>query len=240
MFFDRIVLFNMFSYKGEQTFDLSRNSTDADKPIVLIHGDNGNGKTSLLRCMKLLFCGVSDSLRAEVRPGGKLSQSNFVHGDSAEWDGILNRGARDNRCFVSVVWHDDHQQITVTRKWDFNQPLNAQAVHGELTISIKKVEGDKTDFMEGDRAKRYLDSILPSAFVPFFFFDGEQIAVLAQERSKEESKKIESLLKIAPIESLGKALEKIKSKLRTQAFDQNTSRKLGDVNARLKTLDEVF
>lgn len=53
MIFHRITLNNLFSYRGEQSFELAP-SKNCDGRLTLILGRNGFGKTSLLNAVKLL------------------------------------------------------------------------------------------------------------------------------------------------------------------------------------------
>ena len=86
MIFDRIIIRNLFSYYGEQVFDLT--GATAERNIVLIFGRNGYGKTNFLKSLKLLFCGSEDQALRQFRNiygktgGAHLSPRHFVDGVS--------------------------------------------------------------------------------------------------------------------------------------------------------------
>lgn len=54
IFYKRITICNLFAYYGEQNVEFI---SSQGKPIYLLFGRNGFGKTSFIRSVKLLFAG---------------------------------------------------------------------------------------------------------------------------------------------------------------------------------------
>lgn len=77
MIIDRVIISNLFSYRGQQIFDLSP-ATDTRRNIALIHGRNGYGKTSFINSVKLLFLGTSDAMLSTVQTGRKLRPKDYI------------------------------------------------------------------------------------------------------------------------------------------------------------------
>ena len=62
MFIYKITICNLFAYYGEVSVEFQKQN---GKNLYCIYGDNGFGKTSFIRCAKLLFLGtggVSENL----------------------------------------------------------------------------------------------------------------------------------------------------------------------------------
>lgn len=203
MIFKSVTIHNLFSYHGEVCFDLARPEGE-ERNIVVIKGRNGYGKTSFLNSVKLLFGGVTKELMAGVQRGSPLSQQkSFVLG-TQEWWGIMNHKARANdetRCGVSAVLLDDAGQETrVTRNWNL---LNGD-YKGRLTVSTPR----KLEFND-EEAQQYLSRVLPLDYIPFFFFDAEEVGYLAEANRNQTIEKMEQLLNIRPVDNLQETLKEI-------------------------------
>ncbi|MDM8543232.1 ATP-binding protein [Desulfococcaceae bacterium HSG9] len=83
---------NLFSYFHKQEIDLT--APDGERNIAIIFGRNGYGKTSLLTCLKLLFAGVTESLRRTVQRQRAPTENQYILGVGDDWWGIMNRRAR--------------------------------------------------------------------------------------------------------------------------------------------------
>ena len=109
-----IEISNMFSYYGRNKidFDLS----DDSKNINIIYGRNGNGKTSFINSIKLLFLGTqnplySKQLRKSVSENGTIALLDYVVGNK-NWYGILNKKAKseaENSFFISIDFFENNK-----------------------------------------------------------------------------------------------------------------------------------
>lgn len=159
MIFHRITLTNLFSYKGEQTFNLAPTEGQSSR-LALIIGRNGFGKTSLLNAVKLLFLGTEDKNQRR-----SMSRSAYVLGDGGKWSGILNRQARSEgatSCSVRIeVGPPDHVELVAQRSW---------TIKGDSFVpndEVLEVEVDGRP-LAGEVAEARLDEFLPRELVPFF------------------------------------------------------------------------
>jgi DNA sulfur modification protein DndD len=138
MIFERICIQNLFSYYGEQTFDFP--SPTADKPVVLIAGRNGFGKTSFINSVKLLFLGTADQMLRDAQVGKNLSAKTYLLGIDRVWQGIFNRQARENQQTeygITLVWREDKGRVTVHRHWHYENG----ALEPCLSIRVSVIRG---------------------------------------------------------------------------------------------------
>lgn len=221
MIFQSITLHNLFSYRGQVHFDLARTADTAGN-IVVILGRNGQGKTSFLNSVKLLFGGVTEELRKAVlvqrdRP---LQEKGFVLGDR-DWWGILNHQARvagEMRCSVSaVLLNEKGQEIQVARSWDL--------ANGNYKNRLK-ITAPRKPPLEDEQAQQYLSQLLPRDYIPFFFFDAEELGYLAEANRSQTIEKMELLLNIRPADNLRDALNDIRREWGRQALDDQAQLEL--------------
>ncbi len=206
MVFQEVEITNLFSYQDRVTFDLTGH--EPHRPIVLISGRNGYGKTSFLNAIKLLFCGPSEDLRNEVQAGRKLSAKSYMLGYGEEWMGVFNRRSRGKKnhagYFVRSQWREKDGMVNVRRQW-FPDDVGFDPL-GQLTIQATFL----VEPLEGQEAQQFLGRRLPEPYLPFFFFDGEKIQALAEANRAEMEEHVEGILNIAPINSLVKHLKNAK------------------------------
>lgn len=206
MIFKTITLHNIFSYYGSCSFPLEPPADNLGN-IVVIMGRNGFGKTSLLNSIKLLFGGVTEELRQSVQRDKPPTAKGFVIGDK-DWWGILNHQAKikgDFECFVSAILLDDnHREYEIKRTWN----LYGGNYQSELTISAPRKAP-----LVGEDANNYLSALLPLDYIPFFFFDAEEIGYLAEANRNKVIERMEQLLNIRPADNLKECIKRLTRKI---------------------------
>ncbi|MEO5372382.1 MAG: DNA sulfur modification protein DndD [Magnetococcus sp. DMHC-1] len=205
MVFQEIEIANLFSYQDQVTFDLTGHQQQ--RPIVLISGRNGYGKTSFLNAIKLLFCGPTEDLRNEVQAGRKLSPKLYMVGHGEEWMGVFNRRSKNKNhagYYVRSQWRESDGVVDARRQW---YPDEGEFdPNGKLTIRATFLD----EPLEGSEAQQFLERRLPASYLPFFFFDGEKIQVMAEANREQMEEHVEGILNIAPVNSLLTYLDKAK------------------------------
>lgn len=184
--------------------------------VVLISGRNGFGKTSFINCVKLLFHGASEDLRQTVQMGRSIKEMDYVLGTGNEWQGILNRRARQDGVsdyFVELGWTEAAGTVVVRRQWILE---SESKVSKELTIT-SSFAGLMDQNVE--EAQAFLDERIPIDFAPFFFFDGEQVQQLAEANRQSQLEQIERLLGISRIERLRDYVNRITNEWRKQGME---------------------
>lgn len=229
MIFKSLTLHNLFSYCGTCTFDLMPPVGNTGN-IVVILGRNGFGKTSFLNSVKLLFGGVTKELRQSVQRGNSLSGKAFVLG-AKEWWGILNRQAKNRQemdCYVqAILLNENNQEIVVKRSWnlqndDHENQLEVIAPHKPL--------------LTNDSAQQYLSSLLPLDYIPFFFFDAEDIGYLAEANNNQVIEKMEQFLNIRPADNLRDCLKDLIKKIEKQFITLDSNLKLAKAENKYQEL----
>ena len=182
----------MFAYYGRNELDLS--DTSKSKPITVIMGRNGYGKTSLLKSLWLLFLGPEHRLLREIGYRARtLGWRQVVSGtDDGVYQGALNTRARrnlgsDTRYGISatIILEEDDTEAIVERYWILDDnPSN----EGKLKVYIYE------KLLEGSEAEAFIAGRFPPAVVPYFFFDGEKIQEIAESRDSKRTKHIEQIL----------------------------------------------
>lgn len=221
MIFKTITLHNLFCYDGKHPFDLLPSEADKEtRNIVVIMGRNGFGKTSFLNSVKLLFGGVTKELRHGVQRGNAHSEKAFVLG-AKEWWGILNHQAKKRGefdCYVEAVLIDEnHQEITVKRSWN----LRDDDYHNRIEVAAPRKPP-----LTGDNAQQYLSGLLPLDYIPFFFFDAEEIGYLAEANDNQIIEKMEQLLNIRPADNLRDCIKDLIKKVERESIKRDAKLEL--------------
>jgi DNA sulfur modification protein DndD len=159
MILDEIVLQDFGLYAGKQVFDLRPKSLN--RPIVLIGGMNGGGKTTLLDALQLALY-------------GKLAQCSN-RGDLA-YDEFLTRSVhRKNAKHSAIELTFSHTAAGIKHSYRLRRSWSAQ--DGRERLEIHHGGGLNADLT--DNWAEHIEGLLPLRLSRFFFFDGEKIESLA-------------------------------------------------------------
>lgn len=234
MIFHKIVLNNVFSYKGEQVLEFEP-SADPERRLVLIMGRNGFGKTSLLNSVKLLFLGADDKSQRRVGfPAVGLSRNAYLSGDGDRWAGVMNRQARregKTDCSVRVeLGPPGKVELAIERRWDFS----ADPVREYLEVHA---EGQS---FAGDAGEVRLDEFLPRELVSFFFFDGEEIQFLAESSDIHRSEAMERLLSLSFVNGVEIELAELAKRWRREELPAEVQGKIQEFEGRLEGVQSLI
>lgn len=165
------------------------------KPVVLIGGMNGRGKTTILEAVLLGLYGSNSIAYKESR---YKSYGQYLKSYVNRLDGTCES-------YVELefsVDNTDEEVYTVKRNWDSKKQRVSER------ILVKKC-GETNDFLTKNWGM-FIESLLPSALSSFFFFDGEKIAELAVEETSQQMKEsIRAMLGISVLDVLNSDLDKI-------------------------------
>jgi len=166
MIFEKIVLENFATYKGHNEIDLIPNE---GKPIVLIGGENGCGKTSMLDAFHLTLFGRT----ARCSNRGKLSYDAYLQ-----------------RCINRDTDPEEGAVLELILRFYVAGKLKRYRIRRAWSVKKKKIkerfgafqiteDGEKFDAVFSENWTDYVEGIFPSKVAPFFLFDGEKIEQLA-------------------------------------------------------------
>lgn len=184
MIIKRLKLHNFGVYAGDNEFMF-----EGKKPIVLVGGMNGRGKTTFLEAILLALYGSSSFAYSESK---KRSYIQYLRS-------FVNKNADDKMCSVELEFEIDNgvrEHYLIKRQWNSISKKNIEE------ICVYKDE-TYSEFLTNNWPM-FVESILPSALSSFFFFDGEKIAEMAVDGTNIQLKNaIRSMLGITVLDVLG-------------------------------------
>jgi DNA sulfur modification protein DndD len=190
--FQEIRMRNWLVYKDE-TIPLS--NTQNGQNLVVFHGQNGYGKTSLLKALQFLF------------------HSNFNRDEAYKHWNDRAKEQEMGELSVGLKFTHNGRVCQLTRKVDFEPWGNTYkyAPSVELIINGDSQEGQIQDV---------ISQIIPKESQQFVFFDGAEITRYAEQQHEEGVKDaIEQILGIPAVRNLRDDLEKIIGDLEAEQAD---------------------
>lgn len=191
----KMILHNFRQFFGKQEIDLE---TSDKSNVIVIHGENGSGKTTILEAFSWCLYGKMD-----------LTQSQNILNEKVFND--LPQGMSSDTKVV-LLFEDRHKEYLVTRSIQVKNIGNKQYhTPSEQTFEIKK---DGTPISSPATT---IDKILSKELKKYFFFDGERIDKLAKpESAKEIEDGIKNIMGIAVYEKGIKHLKEAKKILASE------------------------
>ena len=207
MIITKLTLHNFGVYAGDNTFEFQNH-----KPVVLIGGMNGRGKTTFLEAVLLALYGANSYAYTESK---YATYGQYLRGYTNRSDGSLYS-------YIELTFRlkdEITECYTVRREW------SAKGLRTREKISVKK-DGENNVFLS-DNWSMFVENILPSGLSNFFFFDGEKIAELAVESTNNQMKtSIKSLLGITVLDMLENDISRIVSRVSKKSGNQMQTKEL--------------
>ena len=207
MIIKQLVLHNFGVYAGTNTFEFH-----ANKPIVLIGGLNGRGKTTFLEGVLLALYGKNSFAYSE--------NENQTYGQYLRSYVNVSDGSKETSVDLTFFMNaDETEEYRICREW------NSNSVRTIEKVSVYK-DGVYNQFLT-DNWAMFMETVLPSALSSFFFCDGEKIATLAGENTSEQMKQsIKALLGITVLDHLENDLARIISRTAKNSVNRKESEEL--------------
>ena len=210
MIFEEIVLHNFGPYKGRHSLSLTPPSQK--KPVVLIGGLNGGGKTTLLDAIHLSLYGK----RARCSNRGNLGYEDYLrqsihHQVGAGEGAALEIQFRQRAEGVERSWR-------VHRSWS--------AVADGVTERVEVIRDNTFDRILTESWPEAVEEFIPVEISSLFFFDGEKIEGFADLENSTQllSKAVHSLLGLNLVDRLATDLAALERRKQT-AMKAETDRK---------------
>ena len=222
MIFLELTLENFGPYHGRHTLNLRPQD---GRPIILIGGLNGGGKTTLMDALRLVLYGQ----RAQCSNRGNLAYAEFL-----------------NQCRNRQV-EEEPTRLELTLEHTLNnaaQPteFRIQRQWGELGKNGR----DRLEvFQDGERAEdlikgwdERIEALLPLGISNLFLFDGEQVAALAEQEELPPGvvQAMRSLLGLELPDRLETDLEVLVARKRKQLAQGQDLQQLEAIEAALEKL----
>ncbi|MEH0535718.1 DNA sulfur modification protein DndD [Streptomyces scabiei] len=205
MLLHNISLHDFGAYRGKQSLDLS---VKPGRPIILIGGLNGCGKTTLLDAIQLVLYGH----RARCSGRGSSSYDSYLR-ESINRKANSAEGAEIALEF-SVVVDGQERHYRVVRSWHISGK--------QLKEFLNVIVDGQFDRILSDGWADHVEDILPLEVASLFFFDGEKIESLADpERAANVIESaVHSLLGVSTVEQLRTDLVALVRRQRLSSEDQ--------------------
>ncbi len=201
MIIKKLELHNFGVYAGTNTFEFH-----AKKPIVLIGGLNGRGKTTFLEGVLLALYGKNSFAYAEE---DDQTYGQYLKAHTNTSDGTLET-------YVDLVFQmssEETEEYEIRREWSGGKNRTFERV----TV----YKGGVFNPFLTDNWAMFIENVLPSALSSFFFFDGEKIAKLAVEKTSDQMKQsIKALLGITVLDQLENDLNRVINRTAKNSVNQ--------------------
>jgi len=224
VFFEEVRINNVGLFRDQQIIALG--SATPKKPVVLIGGLNGTGKTTLLDSIQLALYGK----RAPLSNRGNLAYEEYLRRS-------ISRGSNGNReASVAVQfrhWHEGkEQQYRVRRIWTVNQKGVAER--------IEVYRNDLLDRMLTETWPDFIEELLPVEIAQLFFFDGEKIESFADIETSTLvlSRAVHSLLGLSILKRLDADLSALERRKRTELKTDVERKEIETLKSEISKLDE--
>lgn len=174
MIISRLVIENYGVFHGRHDIDLRpQNQSDAVRPIILIGGKNGAGKTTLLEAVRLCLYG-KNALGRSSRSDYELYISDRIYRSPIT-------GANAVTAKIELTFEYVHagkaSSYHAERAWH----RKGNGVSEELIVfKDNKLLND----ISREHWNDFLRDLIPPGVADLFFFDGEQIQMLADENTE--------------------------------------------------------
>lgn len=202
MIIKELVLHNFGIYASTNKLEFH-----GEKPVVLIGGMNGRGKTTILEGILLALYGNNSFA---YRESGYHSYGQYLNSFVNKMDGTLKTYIE-----IEFLLKDEGDSIyRIHREWDGSKKRLTE------NIVVHK-DGHFNQFLT-ENWLMFMENLLPSGLSEFFFFDGEKIAKLAAEKtSKQMKESIKTLLGVAVLDVLESDLYRIIKRNVKNKLDDN-------------------
>lgn len=230
MILDEIALYNFGLYSGRQTISLTPDSPS--KPVILIGGLNGGGKTTFLDALQLCLFGA----HARISNRGTLAYGEYLRRS-------IHRGADVPEASIEVSFrhtnegHEDSYRLL--RSWE----LENGGCKEVLTIW----RNDVMDMALAENWPTQVEDFIPPNIAHLFLFDGEQIEGYAsyEHSSQLIGSAIQNLLGLDIVDQLEKDLLVYERRKRSEkkndvalAVIQDAEKELGKLRDRAQELNQ--
>lgn len=171
MLLKKIELYNFRQFEGKQIIEFS---TDLDKNITLIKGENGAGKTSLAQAFHWVLYGTN-GFKDKV-----LINSNVYGGLKP------NQIAKTK---VSLFLERNDKEYIITRTASYKRKADGVTAKSEENTFhyYEIINGNQKSHTEIE-SRNFVQEMLPKELSSFFVFDGERIRILSEEIDSGKSK----------------------------------------------------
>lgn len=160
--------FRQFYGKQEVTF-----TTDTNKNVTVIMGENGSGKTSFAQAFTWCLYGDTDFQDKSIL--NKVVANNMLPEDKS-------------KVKVDLDLIHNSTEYTITREQTYRKDLRGRIKYNNTILNISYKKNGQREFLQQYETDARIKEILPRELSKYFFFDGERIGNMSKEIRKGKSK----------------------------------------------------
>lgn len=215
--FNTVTIENIGGYFESHTISFPRSR---QRNILLVHGENTSGKTSLLNALK--WC-LFNHISASASRGGSVDPYGMYNRKAI-------RSGAEYPMRVIIEAEYDQRPLTIERKaeWRFKGTAPTRYEDLDITFTVTRYDDNHRPIvMNEDDSERYISQIAPAVLGRFFLFDGELLdeyhSLVSQSahNSPELKKAIDGVLGLPVLDKaslvLRKAIQTAEKKTQTLA-----------------------
>lgn len=181
---NKITFKNFRQFNGVHAIEFS---TDTEKNISVIHGENGGGKTAILNAFKWAFYEVTDLDTGDTRLLNKQALMETQEGGEVE-------------LFVQVDFEHDGHAFEAKRTQRYTRSGEYEKKSGAATLDLSWTS-PQSGFDRAKNPEVRIKQILPKNLHTYFFFHGERIEKLASIDGTDQVREaIKSMMGIEVVE----------------------------------------
>ncbi len=163
---------NFRQFSGRHTVDLDVR-TDESKNVIVIHGENGSGKTTFLNAFKWCFYGQTDFDSHNEKLLNERSIASAAAGAVIEMT-------------VTVEFeHDGHRHCAKRINLFKKGAENLHEAIGGSSFKLSWIDAAGA-YKDSNNSETHMNQILPEKMQSYFFFNGERIEKLAHVNSADQ------------------------------------------------------
>ncbi|MEX5297514.1 DNA sulfur modification protein DndD [Kocuria sp. CPCC 205292] len=202
MRFRELTLHNVGVYRGRHVVDLQ---TQPGRPVILVGGLNGCGKTTFLDALQLALYGR----RANLSNRGNKSWESFLRETISR--GVDPKDGASIDLTFEIDIEGDVRLYRVVRYWN----STGKGIHEGVNVFVD----GRVNFTISATWAEHIEEILPLEIANLFFFDGEKIESLADMDTSAAviRTSIHALLGIGTLERLSTDLLALQRRQKPQA-----------------------
>ncbi|MFG1593551.1 DNA sulfur modification protein DndD [Halobacteriovorax sp. CON-3] len=231
MIINTLELQNFGIYSGRNELDLTPETKyNKTRPVILIGGKNGAGKSTMFEAIKLCLYGKK-SLE------GKVSQKEYLE----YLDSRINwYTPEDETVMIKMTFSLYRDNIDPTLAKEYKYDLTREWYREGNTVKEEFTIYQDNVLIELDEEfwEDFIEEVIPQGVIDLFFFDGEKIQGLAEANNAELEKSIKALLNLAIIPTLSRDLRNIYKRHIEQGADKVSKNIIAQTNNDIKRIQK--